>query len=426
MELKTALRWACLLGMFLAGGLVQAQENADNRIRLLIYPVDTVDERMDKQTIKRNIPELKRPYTEGDLSKLSGKKLADAMATNAQAELEHNRIVNQVALQEYVEAVNKSDLIKNKKQNTTFGRVLGNVADWLGSSFNKYSDVISIISRTDMQEGESEQNITQGGGNLVLASGKFKLKPMVSDLKEFDEKVQLPGGIFDRKTVQTTLTVRVEQFDQAVGEGNSFSVPIKAVTAGGGAVARSGDDGSFDAAIKKGMDEAAQKVAEFFTTKLTVKVKGPKDNKDFDPAEVSLTLDGNSIQCDTPIRIIKGKYLPDGNHTLQAELDGFETVTIKEPFNMDTIKAIGMKPDNFELIVKVKGSAGNEGFDASKATITLDEGADGETTLTAGEATAVKKGKHTLKISMEGYVTKDEPFTHSAKATKTITLIKAQ
>jgi len=396
----------------------------DNVIKLLVYPVDTLDERMQKQETKRNLPQLKAP-TEGDISKLTGKAQVEAIKAKADAERDYNDLANALALQQFMEAERRSEEVRQKRGSTSFGRTLGNVTDWLAAKLGAYPDVLTVITRTDMQEGEAEQNITNEGGNFVLVAGKYKVKPAVSDLNEFEEDVQLPGGTFRRKTSKTTLSIRIERFDEDVGSGTSFLIPVKTVSASGGAVAKRGDDGSWDEAMQKGLEEAAQKVIEYFSANLTVKVRGPKEN--FEPGDVNLTLNGETIQMDSPKRFIRGKYLPKGKdqYILQAELDGFETVTLKEAFNADTIKTITMKPDNFELTVQVKGPAGDADFDGANATITLDAGQDGETTLSVGDPTSVKTGKHTLKVEMDGYATKTESFTHTAKATKTITLSKA-
>jgi hypothetical protein len=395
----------------------------DNAIRLLVYPVDTLDERMQKQEPKRNLPVLKAP-TEGEISKLNGDAQVAAILAKQQAEREQARLANGLALQQFAEAERRAEEIRQKKGSTSFGRTLGNVTDWLAAKLGAYPDVLTVITRTDMQEGEAEKNITNGGGNLVLAACKYKVKPAVSDLNEFEEDVQLPGGTFRRRTLKTTVSIRIERFDEEVGAGTSFLIPVKAVSASGGAVAKRGDDGSFDEAMQKGLEEAAQKIVDYFSANLTVKVRGPKEN--FEPGDVNLTLDGETIQADSPKRIVKGKYLPKPQHVLQAELDGFVTVTLAEPFNSDTVKTITMKPDNFELTVNVKGPAGDADFNAANAVITLAGGADGdETTLTSGEPSAVKTGKRTLKVELDGYAVKTETFVHSAKSTKTVTLSKA-
>lgn len=419
MQRSTVNVWAALLGMGVLANVARAEGNS---IRLLVYPVDTLDERMQKQEIKRNLPELKAP-TEGEISKLTGAAQVAAVLAKQQAEREYTRLANELALRQFVEAERRAEEIRQKRGSTAFGRVLGNVTDWLAASLGQYPDILTVITRTDMQEGEAEQNIANDGGSFVPAKGKFKVKPAVGDLNEFEEDVQLPGGTFRRKTLQTSLTVRIERFDEEVGAGTSFLIPVKTVSASGGAVAKRGDDGSLEKAVQKGLDEAAKKVVDYFSANLTVKVRGPKEN--FEPGDVTLTLDGETIQMDSPKRLIKGKYLPAGKHTLQAELDGFETVTLAEPFNADTVKTVTMKPDIFDLTVNVKGPAGDEGFDASDAAITLDAGTDGETALSAGEAAQVKKGKHTLKVEKEGYAAANETFTFTAKAAKTVTLKKA-
>lgn len=397
-------------------------EAEDNSIRLLVYPVDTLDERMQKQEIKRNLPQLKAP-TDGEISKLSGPAQVAAILAKQQAERDYLRMANQLALQQFADAERRTEEIRQKKGGTAFGRVLGNVTDWLAASLGKYPDILTIITRTDMMEAEAEQNITNGGGNFVLASGKFKVKPAMGDLNEYEEDIQLPGGTFRRKTLQCSLTVRIERFDEEAGIGTSILIPIKAVSSSGGAVAQRGNDASLEQAVQKGLDEAADEIVKYFSANLTVKVRGPKE--DFEPGDVNLSLNGSTIQMDSPTRIIRGKFLPSGKHVLLAELDGYDTVTITEPFNNDTTKTITMKPDNFEFIINIKAPAGDADFDVWNATITLNEGTEGETTLTSGEPVNLKKGKHTLRVDMEGYKSKIENFTLNDKMTKTITLTKA-
>ncbi len=410
-----------VLAVCAAMAAVFAVRAEESRIRVLVYPVDTLDERLQKQETKRNLPEMKSP-TDGEISKLTGEAQVAAIRAKASAEREQNRLANILAIQQFEEAEQRAADIRQKKGSTAFGRVLGNMTDWLAASLGQYSDVLTIITRTDMKEGEAEQNITNDGGSLVLAKGKFKIKPAMGDLNESSEDVQLPGGVFHRKTLQTTLTVRVERFDEEIGAGTSFLIPIKTVSASGGAVAKSGDDGSLEKAVQKGCDDAAKKILDYFSANLTVKIRGPKEN--FEPGDVNLSLDGATIQADSPKRIIKGMYLPSGKHVLQAELDGFETVTLTEPFNGDTIKTITMKPDTFELTVRVKGPAGDEAFNAENVTITLSAGESGDTTLTSGEPATLKKGKYTLKVEAAGYAPKTETFTLSAKVAKTVTLSK--
>jgi len=316
-----------------------AATETESKVKLLVYPADTLDDRWRRQQTKVNLPPPTKPYTDADLSKLNGDALASAMRENAYAMSRWYEQQNRVAWQEYFDAKKKAEELMQKKLNTNFGRLIGNVSDWLAGSLGKYPEIIRVITRTDMDEGATEQNLSKGGGDLVLALGTYKVKPAISDLDEYQETLQLPGGTVVRTTLTTDMAVRIEQLGE-VGEGNSFIVPIRAVTTRSGAIATRGDDGTLRNAFQKALDDAARQIADYFSSKLTVKIKGPE--KDFDPDDVTLILDGDSIQPNAQVRIVKGRYLQKP-HTLKAELDGFQTVTIEAPFDSDTTRTITMK-----------------------------------------------------------------------------------
>jgi len=340
---KTLLSILTLL-CALAANIAVAADAADSRIKLVVYPADSLDRRTSKQQIKINLPPFTPPHSEGDLSALSGPNLAQALSENANAKANRAREENQVAWQEYDEAKRANEEFMRKQLNTNFGRLIGNASDWFAASLGKHKDIFRIILRTDMDEGEVETNNTQDGGTVLPAKADYKIKTAVSDLKQFEETLQFPGGTRVRTTLKTVLTVRIESVSggsEGVGEGDSFTVPIQAVSMSGSAVGTRGDDDKLDEAFQKALDDAAQKIADEFSSRLTVKIRGPQT--DFVADDVTLTLDGNDIQRDAPTPVIKGKFLPQKTHTLKAELDGFESVSLQLPCNNDTTRTITMK-----------------------------------------------------------------------------------
>ena len=67
------------------------------------------------------------------------------------------------------------------------------------------------------------------------------------------------------------------------------------------------------------LKQVAEKVANYYVTKLEFKCTGPKGDEDFDAETVTFTVDGKEFE--------NGDQLCAGKHTITAEAEGYKTIT---------------------------------------------------------------------------------------------------
>jgi len=208
--------------------------------------------------------------------------------------------------------------------------IVGNAANrdivvaknYLHSYLQPYSEFISVIDRANSSLAEVEKAI---GGNdqQDVASACVFLTVIMQDLQEESNTVQV-GNTMVKKTVYTRKAVaNVRDFN-----GNvlfSTNVAAKSSFRKTSASKNTGHNPASDM-MESILKQVADRVGNFFTTKLRVSARGPKGDEDFDENNVVLYLDGNEFE--------NGSITVTGVHQLRVECDGYRAI----------IREINLKP----------------------------------------------------------------------------------
>lgn len=171
------------------------------------------------------------------------------------------------------------------------------------------------------------------------------------------------------------------------------------------------EDNTLIELIEECLAGAAKEINDAFVAKVSVTaLSSVKNDEEFNADAATLEVDGLGRNMGEEISVLKGV------HDIAITLDGYRQ---KNPRNQKVSKSatikIVMVPDTCKLTVNVKGPSTAKDFDATAATIELLSGEETVESLTSGEATCVKQGKYTVKVSMDGFATK----------TQTVSLVKA-
>ena len=322
-KLMLLTAWVALAA-WLTVGAGQNGTEQDNRIRLLFATVETSDTRIDEMQKPVIMPDFKPTYSDAELQRLSGRALEEATRRNLNDIAANNAAKFQLALREYERRVKVQEEIVTKAKTMQVGRNFTLARDWFIGAMGRYDDLFLLISRTDDQEAQTEKFYADTAP-LAVESSTFFLKLILSDPSQHTESIPTAGGnTLTKTTTGQLITVQVQNLKNEVVF--TKNVEVSDVSSGSSVVRTTGDSDVLGKVLRKGCDKVADEVASAFTDELTVSVKGPKGDGDFDADNVTLILDGRLVAHDKPIHTIRAKYMTNGKHLLKAKLDGYETV----------------------------------------------------------------------------------------------------
>lgn len=415
----------CLIGAAAATvSLLAAEEVAEietqkapGKMMLRIASVETPDTRSEKSWTPPRIPAAakKLPWSEADIQKASPQDALKMKRENSAQEESNAAAARAVAIANYNDSVVFMRGVREKLQNTDFGRqvmqAIDKFAGYASQEFN--SDCIEFFHQLDAIDGKDFAKFTTGHGPEVHVDQYF-IKMIFDDPASKTATQQIGGDELSRTFFTQRVTYQVLDHGGKVVDGNVITKKSSEVDASKEEVAEQRVE-----LMESCLREIAKGINNKFVATMTFDaVSTVKNDEEFNADAVSLVVDGTERSLGEKIGLLKAD-----THIVEVSLDGYRQKGAKEmKFTSSGTKKLQMAPTTCKLTVNVKGAAG---FDASSATIEL-VGADGESeSLTSGEESTVQQGKWTLKVTADGYSAKPKTLNlTSNKKIENITLVK--
>lgn len=298
--------------------LTEREEKTDPKIYLLVATIETPDTRTDKLQKEVTLPPRTVPYSDAALQGMSGDELQRAKRENAEALKGYNRANAEIFYREYRRRDTQQEDIAKKAKNTAVGRNLILARDWLATAISDHNEVFEVVFRVDDQEAQEEKFLSDMEA-LDVAKCAYFVKVVVNDPKQSEGAIRTAGGnMLKRVTTKQLITVHVQDLTNKIIV--SKEVELSDVSGESSVVMRSGDNDIFGELLRKCLKEAANQIAGHFSVKLTIQLKGPKDDGDFDADDAVITLNGREISAGDEITCVKAV------HTAKVEMDGYETI----------------------------------------------------------------------------------------------------
>lgn len=287
----------------------------DSKIRVLVAAIETADTRSEKMFNPIPMPKFKMPHSQSDLAGLTGDELRQAKARNAVAMEKTLHVQSLALLNEYARlCAHQHDVVK-KCSNTEVGRNLLLARDWLAAALMEYEDVFSVIFRIDDSESQREK-FFNGMNPVDVEEVVFFIKAVVNDPKKTSSTLQTAGGnSLTKNTIKQLVTFQLQNVKNEMVWSKNIEVEKS-----WGASSEVDVQGSNDAngeLLREAFAKAAKELCGKYACDVTFSAKGPVGDKDFAKDDVSVTLDGNEIALDEPVRVTR---IP---HELVATLDGY-------------------------------------------------------------------------------------------------------
>jgi len=307
------------------GHMAWAQEEVpDTRIRLLLATIETPDTRSDGFLKVVTLPKPEKPYSDADLGRMSGSGLSRAQEENADAARAHRRANAQIFYEEYRRRVALQEEIARKAKTTAAGRNLILARDWFAANMHEHGELFETIFRMDDQEAQEEKFYTETDA-LDVAKSSYFVKIVVNDPKETKSTKRMPGGnMLTRTTTKQLVTIHIQDLKNKMVFSKDFEA--EKVSGESSVVMKSGDDDVLGTLLRECLKMAAKGIAEKFSVKLVVKLKGPKGDEDFDADNATLTLNGREVSVGEAITCVKAEY------EVKVEMDGYQTYKKKFDF----------------------------------------------------------------------------------------------
>ena len=317
--LATAVLLAAATPAFAAKNKVGEKQSEDPGKILLLIDLETVDSRADNRFQPKPIPlmgETALPYSQADLASVPADKAAMMVEANDREKARLFEIKRDLAWMRYVEQVAHQKAMIAKYQGTQTGRHLFVARDWFASALMEdYAEFLSVIHRMDTDKAEFEKEIKDDMGDVV--AGEYLAIVVLDDPIMKTKEMDLPGATTIARTICTIrATAEVQTLDGRVVF--SKNVEGKATGRESNASRSSGSDDLVGKAIEDAIGKAGKAVAGHFVCEVTVEVKGPKGDEDFDPDEVDIEIDGESVSDGDSVTVLKG--VP---HEIVASCDGY-------------------------------------------------------------------------------------------------------
>ena len=317
------LKTLTLLGIVLLGGGASASETtgrkilAPKKIALLVCDVGTIDtvaktEEYLQKIKEFNVDDVPRV---GEATQAADPSLAKH-AGRVAWDIEINRFRRQDA--EIAQRNRRMEKVYEDLRNSILGnprnRDIVVAKNYLHTFLMPYSKFIVVIDRANSSIAEVEKAIG-GNGQEDAASSSAFLTVIMQDQSEESQTVQV-GNTTVKKTVYSRKAVaNVRNYNGEV----LFSCNAKASSSFRKTSASKivGHDPASDLQEEL-LRQIAEKVGNYFTGKLSCKIKGPKGDSEFDSDAVILYLDGKEFE--------NGARTVTGLHVLRASCDGYKKV----------------------------------------------------------------------------------------------------
>lgn len=343
-----------------------------------------------------------KPYSEAQIMNATPEE-AERMRKKNEVVGDVQRLANaKIAYENWKAADDHMKGLQAQLEGNAYGRqiilALDKFAGEAGTFFD--SDCIEFFHRADMDEGQKEQFMQDMSDPGMLAAPYF-IKLIFDDPREETGVVQMNGQQIKMSKYMQTVTYEVQDNQGKIA--TSGNVRQEKTIRTSNAVQRGGTSGNEQIAVlEEALAEVARRINDRFVAKVSFTLVGPKKDDDFNADAGTIMVDGEGHSSGEEFSILKGP------HIITVDMDGYKTT--KNPrltITKSGDNKIPMVSTKCVVTVKVKGPAGDEGFDSNSATITLkpeDENGE-EVNPSADEPTDAVQGKYILIVEMDGYET---------------------
>ena len=294
-----------------------AEGDAGGKVVLRLSSIETADTRVDKAFDIKPLPpvnETTLPYTEAMLANLSGRRLHDALDENARVRHENNAAKRAIFMKRFLIMEKRQKDMLEKYQNTPLGRYIVTAGDLFVGEMGPYLDKIALFHQMDMAESAMQAELRDDA--VDFNEKAYFIKLVLQSQDDRNRELQMPGGLtVNKHECQMVVTVEVEDYGGNIifSKNVEESITINATSAG----ASSGGDAIIRKTLKKAMATCAKEIDAYFTASVEFEIVGPKNDEDFDENAVTVSIDGEEVDCEEVIRLTKG------THEVKAELDGY-------------------------------------------------------------------------------------------------------
>ena len=183
----------------------------------------------------------------------------------------------------------------------------------------KYRQFIQIVDRGNVDMGLVEQTLQGKEDNIAVSSGNCIVTVVMGDLERSSRTVTVNG-----KGTQLKTTVFKQPYTGKLRdlEGNVLIAfdGIAELTKNQNNVVKSEYANPTRELMQSACSKIADEIGAYFVKELRFAVKGPKGDDDFDEEEVTVLLDGKSIELDSPVYVIAAE------HEINAKASGYNTI----------------------------------------------------------------------------------------------------
>lgn len=292
-----------------------------NKVILKIAAVETPSTRVEKWNPPQVPVSAKAlPFSESDIQGATPEEALKMDRANRQTRYENNRMMAEIGLRQYRDAMAHFKGTKAKLEGTAFGRqILVAVDKFAGAAGECFDpDCIEFFHNMDAV-GESEEALLVSGKKSEedLMTAPYFIKLIFDDPQTKVMQGHVAGTEMKRTTVTVGLTYQVQALSgKMITSGNIKKEKSERETSMGGVDEKALVVDAIDEALK----EAAKRINAHFVVKTKIKVIPAKKDKEFDADSATLEIDGVSCEIGDEISLMRGR------HTITVDLDGYKQV----------------------------------------------------------------------------------------------------
>ena len=344
MALAAALAVGLGLGAQAAEGLTEAQEAVakagPKKLRLMIAGFGTVESivQVDKWLGEQLQPRqnLEKPPTLDQGEKLQVSEVHNFIirANWNTRKLEYVDDANQIRRQNERDRMTLSAL-RMKVLTDVSQRYTPLAKDYLQAALSEKGSLVQVIDRSNADMNLVEQGLN-GDNSSALAGATCILTAAMGDREENSRTITVNG-----KGTQVKMTTYTQPY---VGKVRDLQGNVLFAFKGTSewssrvnSVVKSEVSDPARKLVEKACEQIADKVLDFFTCRLSFKVKAPKG---MDADEATVKLDGKTVEVDDSVRV---------EHAVVATLDGCKDIRKIVELGADdgdkSVKLVFKKPD---------------------------------------------------------------------------------
>ena len=305
------------------------------KLMLKISSVETAGTRHQKTWTPpaKPLEMTEKPFSEAQIMQATPEEAARMRAKN-EAAGDLQRAANaKIAYENWKAADAHMKGIQAQLEGNAYGRqiilALDKFAGEAGTHFDP--DCIEFFHRMDMDEGQQEQFMQDMTDPGVLATGYF-IKLVFDDPREETGTIQVGSQQVKMAKYMQTVTYEVQDLQgKMVAAGN---VKQEKQVRTSNAVQRGGTSGNDQVAVlEEALAEVAKKINDRFVAKVSFELTCKKD-KDFDPDEGTIYVDGVDHESGDEFTVLKGV------HEVTVEMDDYEPAKKKKSYTISKSGAI--------------------------------------------------------------------------------------